>query len=151
MSAKKNSNAKTPVFVVKLQIGAGKANPAPPIGTALGPRGVNIMEFCRAFNDRTKDLAGATVGVVINIYKDKTFNFTIKGSPVSHMIKDVLALKVASKQPGILVVAKLTAAQVREIAKKKMVDTNAYNLEAVVKMVEGTARSMGIEVEQIDE
>ena len=131
---------------VKLQINGGQANPAPPVGPALGQRGINIMEFCKAFNDKTKNFMGKPVPVVITVNKDKKFDFVIKSPPASHFIKEAAKLKSGSQEPGRNIVASITKKQAEEIAKKKMVDLNAHDLEEAVKIIAGSARSMGIEV-----
>ena len=134
--------------VVKLQIEAGKASPAPPVGPALGSTGVNIMEFVKAFNDKTADKMGDIIPVVLTVYQDKSFTFITKVSPVSQLIKKELKLKSGSSEPNKKKVAKLTKEQVKKIAETKMPDLNAASLETAMKMVEGTARSMGITVEK---
>jgi len=134
------------VNVIKLQIEAGKASPAPPVGPALGSSGVNIMQFVKEFNDRTASQAGMTIPVVISVYKDKSFSFITKVSPVAVLIKKKLNLKSGSGKPNKDKVAKITKAQVREIAEQKMEDLNAASIEAAMRMVEGTARSMGVVV-----
>ena len=133
---------------IKLQIPAGQANPAPPVGPALGQRGVNIMEFCKAFNERTKSFMGKPVPVVITVYKDKKFDFIIKSPPASHYIKEAAKLKSGSQEPGRNIVASITKQQAEEIAKKKMEDLNAYDLDQAVKIIKGSAKSMGIEVKE---
>ena len=133
---------------IKLQINGGQANPAPPVGPALGQRGINIMEFCKAFNDKTKSLAGKPVPVIITVYKDKKFDFEIKSPPASYFIKEAAKLKGGSKEPGRQIVAYITKKQAEEIAKKKMADLNAHDLEEAVKIIAGSARSMGIEVKE---
>ena len=133
---------------VKLQINGGQANPAPPVGPALGQRGINIMEFCKAFNEKTKSFAGKPVPVIITVYKDKKFDFIIKSPPASHFIKEAAKLKGGSKEPGRQIVASITKKQAEEIAKKKMSDLNAHDLEEAVKIISGSARSMGIEVKE---
>ena len=133
---------------VKLQIKGGQANPAPPVGPALGQRGINIMEFCKAFNEKTKAFMGKPVPVVITVYKDKKFDFIIKSPPASHFIKVAAKLKGGSKEPGRVIVASITKKQAEEIAKNKMEDLNANNLEQAVKIISGSARSMGIEVKE---
>ena len=134
------------VNVIKLQIEAGKASPAPPVGPALGSSGVNIMQFVKEFNDKTASQAGMTIPVVISVYKDKSFSFITKVSPVAVLIKKKLGIKSGSGKPNKDKVAKITKAQVREIAEQKMEDLNAASIEAAMSMVEGTARSMGIVV-----
>ncbi|MBA7608696.1 50S ribosomal protein L11 [subsurface metagenome] len=131
---------------IKLQISAGAANPAPPVGPALGQHGLNIMEFCKAFNERTKKEEGMIIPVVITVYKDRSFSFITKTPPASILLKKAAGLAKASGTPGKEKIAKVTKAQVREIAKIKMPDLNAPDLERAVRIVEGTARSMGIEV-----
>ena len=133
---------------IKLQIKGGQANPAPPVGPALGQRGVNIMEFCKAFNDKTKSMAGKPVPVEITVYKDKKFDFKIKSPPASFFIKDAVKLKGGSKEPGRNIVASISKIQLEEIAKQKMNDLNAYDLEEAIKIIGGSARSMGIEVKE---
>jgi len=131
---------------LKLQIKGGQANPAPPVGPALGQRGVNIMEFCKAFNDKTKSLMGQPVPVVITIYKDKKFDFVIKTPPASFLIKEAIKLKSGSKEPGRNIVGSITKAQLKKIAEIKMKDLNAFNIDQAVKIIAGSARSMGVEV-----
>ncbi len=133
------------VSKIKLQIQAGAANPSPPVGPALGQAGLNIMDFCKAFNDQTKGLDGP-IPVVINAYKDRSFDFTTKLSPMSYMIKKAAKLKKGSQTPGLGVIAKITPEQVKEIAEAKMQDLNANDIDAACRMVEGSARSMGIEI-----
>ena len=140
--------AKEIVGYVKLQIKGGQANPAPPVGPALGQRGINIMEFCKAFNEKTKAFMGKPVPVVITVYKDKKFDFIIKSPPASHFIKEAAKLKGGSKEPGRSIVASITKQQAEEIAKNKMNDLNANDLEQAVKIIAGSARSMGIEVKE---
>lgn len=137
---------------VKLQIPAGKANPSPPVGPALGQHGVNIMGFCKEFNARTQDQAGLMIPVVITVYSDKSFTFITKTPPASILLKKAAGLKLdkkpggGAKNPGKEKVGKVTMAQVRDIAKTKLKDTNAYDVEAAARSVAGTARSMGIDV-----
>ena len=131
---------------VKLQIKGGQANPAPPVGPALGQRGVNIMEFCKAFNEKTKSFAGKPVPVIITVYKDKKFDFIIKSPPASHFIKESMKIKSGSKEPGRNIIGTITKKQLEEIAKQKMEDFNAHNIEEASKIIAGSARSMGIEV-----
>ena len=133
--------------VIKLQIPAGKASPAPPVGPALGASGVNIMQFVKEFNDRTANLNGMIVPVVITVYKDKSFEFITKEPPMAVLIKKAAKIEKASGKPNKDKVAKLTKAQIEEIAKQKMPDLNAASLEAAMSMVAGTARSMGVVVE----
>ncbi len=132
---------------VKLQIPAAQANPAPPVGTALGPQGINIGEFCQKFNEATKDQAGNIIPVVITIYEDRTFEFKLKTPPVSDLLKKAANVSKGSDKPNRKKVGKITKAQVKEIAEKKMPDLNADDIEAAIKMVEGTAKNMGIEIE----
>ena len=138
--------AKEIIDHVKLQIKGGQANPAPPVGPALGQRGINIMEFCKAFNEKTKSLLGKPVPVVITVYKDKKFDFTIKSPPVSYFIKEAAKLKSGSKEPGRVIVAAITMKQAEKIAQEKMKDLNALDIKEAVKIICGSARSMGIEV-----
>ena len=133
---------------VKLQIKGGQASPAPPVGPALGQRGINIMEFCKAFNEKTKSFMGKPVPVIITVYKDKKFDFIIKSPPASHFIKEAAKLKSGSNEPGIQIVASITKKQAEEIAKKKMADLNTNDLEQAVKIISGSARSMGIEIKE---
>lgn len=135
------------VKVIKLQIPAGKANPAPPIGPALGSAGLNIMGFCKEFNAKTQDRAGDVLPVVINVYADKTFSFVTREPPVSEMIKKALGIESGSKIPNRDKVGKLTMNQVDEIARKKQKDMGVRTLNSAKQMVIGTARSMGVEVE----
>ena len=134
--------------VVKLQIPAGKATPAPPVGSALGPHGINIMSFTKEFNDRTKNDIGLVIPVVITIYADRSFTFITKTPPAAVLIKKACGIEKASGEPNKKKVAKLTKEQSEKIAEQKMPDLNAANLESAVKMIKGTARSMGIEVEE---
>lgn len=132
--------------VVKLQIEAGKANPAPPVGPALGPTGINIMQFCKDFNEKTAKEAGMILPVVLTVYADKSFEYIMKTPPASILIKKAAGLAKASGKPHKEKVGKITKAQVEEIAKTKMVDLNAASLESAMSMVAGTARSMGVVV-----
>ena len=131
---------------IKLQIPGGQANPAPPIGPALGQHGVNIMEFCKQFNERTKVRPGTILPVVLTVYKDKSFAFILKSPPVAAEIKKAVGLAKASSEPGRVIIGKITREQVVEIARKKMVDLNTTKIESACRIVEGAARSMGIEV-----
>lgn len=132
---------------IKLQVPAGKANPSPPIGPALGQRGLNIMEFCKAFNAQTQNIEpGTPIPVVITVYADRTFSFETKTPPNSFFLKKAAGLGKGSQTPGRGTVGKVTMAQIREIAEKKMVDLNAHDVEAAAKMVIGSARSMGLEI-----
>ena len=133
---------------VKLQIKGGQANPAPPVGPALGQRGINIMEFCKSFNAKTKNLMGKPVPVVITVYKDKKFDFVIKTPPASHYIKEAAKLKGGSKEPGRVVVGSITMKQAEKIAQEKMQDLNAFDIKEATKIICGSARSMGIEVKE---
>lgn len=139
--------AKKVVGFIKLQIAAGKANPSPPVGPALGQRGLNIMEFCKAFNAATQQMEpGMPIPVVITAYADRTFSFITKLPPVSYFIKQAAKVQSGSKEPGKTKVAKITKAQVMEIATKKLPDMNCATVEAAAQMVAGQARSMGIDV-----
>ena len=131
---------------IKLQVTGGQANPAPPIGPALGQHGLNIMEFCKQFNEKTKDKQGTIVPVVITVYEDKTFSFIMKLPPVASMLKRAAGLAKASGEPNRVKIGKVTKADAEKIAREKMPDLNTTRLEAAVRIVEGTARSMGIEV-----
>ena len=131
---------------LKLQIKGGAANPSPPVGPALGAKGINIMEFCKQFNARTQDQAGKVLPVVITYYADKSFDFIVKTPPVAVQLKEVAKLKSGSAQPNRNKVAELTWDQVRAIAQDKIVDLNCFTVEAAMKIVAGTARSMGITV-----
>ena len=131
---------------IKLQIPAGSANPAPPVGPALGQRGVNIMEFCKAFNARTQAGGGVLTPVIITVYSDKSFSFITKTPPASTLLRMAAKLKKGSGEPNKIKVGKVTEAQVREIAQTKMSDLNAASIETAMTMVRGTARSMGIEI-----
>ena len=140
--------AKKVQALVKLQIPAGKATPAPPVGTALGPHGVNIMQFTKEFNAKTADQAGLIIPVVLTVYQDRSFTFITKTLPVPVLIKKKLGIESGSKVPNKTKVGNLTKEQVREIAEVKMPDLNAATIEAAISMVKGTARSMGITVEE---
>jgi large subunit ribosomal protein L11 len=132
---------------LKLQVPAGAANPAPPIGPALGQRGLNIMEFCKAFNAKTGQMEkGMPVPVTITIYADRSFTFEMKSAPVSYFLKKAAKVQSGSKTPGISTVGSVTRAQIKEIAEKKMVDLNCDSVEAASSMIEGSARSMGLSV-----
>ncbi len=142
---------KKPVAQIKLQISAGSANPAPPVGPALGQHGVNIMQFCKAFNDATKGKEGLILPVVINVYKDRSFDFVIKSPPASVLLKRAANLAKASSQAGKEIIAQVTKKQVIEIAKQKLEDLNTSDLEKAIKIIEGTARSCGIKVIEDEE
>jgi len=131
---------------VKLQIPAGKANPAPPVGPALGPHGVNIMEFCKAFNAQTQPLGDTIVPVVLTVYGDRSFTFIMKTPPASELLKKASGIIKGSSTPNKEKVGKVTSAQVREIAQKKLPDLNAFSLDKAENIIKGTARSMGIEI-----
>jgi large subunit ribosomal protein L11 len=138
--------AKKIVAVVKLQIPAGQANPAPPVGTALGPHGVNIMEFCKTFNAQTAGAAGMITPVLITIFADRSFSFITKTPPAAVLLRKAAGLEKGSGEPNKTKVGKVSSQQVREIAELKMPDLNAGSVEAAMRMVAGTARSMGLEV-----
>ncbi|MGI6349953.1 MAG: 50S ribosomal protein L11 [Eubacteriaceae bacterium] len=139
--------AKKVIGLIKLQIPAGKATPAPPVGPALGQHSVNIMDFCKQFNARTADLDGIITPVVISVYQDHSYTFVVKTPPAAVLIKKELGLQSGSAVPNKQKVAKISKAKVEEIAKIKMPDLNAASLEAAIRMVAGTARSMGVTVE----
>jgi large subunit ribosomal protein L11 len=132
--------------VVKLQIKAGQATPAPPVGTALGQHGVNIMEFCRQYNEATQQFAGQVIPVELTIYEDRSFSFITKQPPAAELIKQAAGVEKGSPEPNRNKVARISPGQVRQIAERKMADLNANTIEAAMKIIEGTARSMGIEV-----
>ena len=140
--------AKKIIGNVKLQVKGGQANPSPPIGPALGQHGVNIAEFCKAFNARTQDKMGTVIPVIITIYADRTFSFITKTPPASVLLKQVAKIAKGSGEPNRTKVGEVTSAQVEEIAKTKFEDLNAFNIDAAVKIIEGTARSMGLTVIQ---
>ena len=139
--------AKEVTGMIKLQAPGGQATPAPPIGPALGQHGVNIGQFVQQFNERTKDLNGTTVPIVITVYGDRTFDFEVKSPPAAVLLKQEAGLAKGSGVPNKEKVGKVTKAQIRKIAETKMVDLNAYDLDQADRIIEGTARSMGIEVE----
>ena len=139
--------AKKVVGLIKLQIPAGQANPSPPVGPALGQHGVNIMEFCKAFNAKTQDKAGYIIPVVITVYADRSFTFITKTPPAAVLLLKTIGIEKGSGEPNRNKVAKVTSDQLREIAQTKMEDLNAYDVEAAMKMIAGTARSMRIVVE----
>jgi large subunit ribosomal protein L11 len=138
--------AKKVTGIIKLQVPAGQANPAPPVGPALGQHGLNIMQFCNQFNEATKDQVGLILPVVITVYQDKSFTFITKTPPAAVLLKKAASLAKGSPEPNRDKVGTVTMAQVKEIAELKMPDLNASSVEAAVKIIEGTARSMGIEI-----
>lgn len=138
--------AKKVIAIVKLQIPAGKATPAPPVGTALGPHGVNIMQFTKEFNAKTADQVGLIIPVVLTVYQDRTFSFITKTPPAAVLIKKAIGLDKASGEPNKSKVGKITKDQIKQIAETKMEDLNAASLDSAISMVAGTARSMGVEV-----
>ncbi len=131
---------------IKLQIPAGQANPAPPVGPALGQHGIPIMEFCKQFNEKTKDKQGMILPVVISVYQDRSFSFILKSPPAAVLLKKAAGLAKASGEPNKVKIGQVTRAQVAEIAKTKMADLNTQNVERAMKIIEGSARSMGIEI-----
>jgi large subunit ribosomal protein L11 len=139
--------AKKVLAVVKLQCPAGAANPSPPVGPALGQHGVNIMEFCKAFNARTQDKAGLIIPAIITVYADRSFTFELKTPPAAILLKKAAKIERGSGEPNRDKVGKVTRKQVKEIAELKKVDLNAHDIEMAMRIIEGTARSMGIEVE----
>ncbi len=139
--------AKKVLAVVKLQCPAGQANPSPPVGPALGQHGVNIMEFCKAFNARTQDKVGLIIPAVITVYADRSFTFELKTPPAAVLLKKAAKIEKGSGEPNRNKVGKVTQAQLREIAETKMEDLNAHDVEAAAKIIAGTARSMGLDVE----
>jgi large subunit ribosomal protein L11 len=138
--------AKEVSALIKLQVRGGAANPSPPVGPALGAKGVNIMEFCKQFNARTQDKAGKVLPVIITVYADKSFDFIIKTPPVAIQIKEAIKLKSGSAEPNRIKAGTITKDQVRTIAEDKMVDLNCFTVESAMRMVEGTARAMGVTV-----
>jgi len=140
--------AKPIKIVLKLNLKAGQANPAPPVGTALGPHGVNIQQFCLQYNEKTKDKMGDVVPAEITIYEDRSFDFKLKTPPASELIKKAAKVEKGSGVPHKNKIGQITKAQVLEIAEKKMIDLNAYDPEQAAKIIEGTARSMGVTVEK---
>ena len=140
--------AKKIVGKIKLQIEAGKANPSPPVGPALGQHGVNIMDFCKQFNAKTESQAGYIIPVVIDVYEDRSFSFIVKSPPAAELIKKSINLPKGSASPNKTKVVKITVAQLEEIAKIKMDDLNATTVEAAVRMLKGSARAMGVTVEE---
>jgi large subunit ribosomal protein L11 len=147
ITKKSKKMAKEITGYVKLQCKGGQANPAPPIGPALGSKGINIMEFCKAFNARTQDKQGKVLPVLITVYADKSFDFVIKTPPAAVQLMDAAKIQSGSKEPNRVKVGKVTWAQVEEIAKDKMEDLNAFTINSAMKMVAGTARSMGLTVD----
>ncbi|TMC59485.1 MAG: 50S ribosomal protein L11 [Chloroflexi bacterium] len=139
--------AKKVVAEVKVQLPAGKATPAPPVGPALGQHGINLMQFCKEYNAKTADKAGQVIPVVVTVYADRSFSFVIKTPPVSDLIKKAIGVEKGSGAPNKTKVGKLSQKQLRDIAQAKMQDLNAANVEAAMRLVEGTARSMGVETE----
>jgi large subunit ribosomal protein L11 len=139
--------AKKVMTQIKLQIPAGKANPSPPVGPALGQHGVNIMEFCKAYNAKTQDKEGLIIPVVITVYSDRSFSFITKTPPAADLLKKAAGIIKGAGEPNKNKVGKVSVVQVREIAQTKMPDLNANDIDAAVKIIEGTARSMGIEIE----
>lgn len=134
--------------VIKLQIDAGKANPAPPVGTALGPQGINIQDFCKQFNDATKEMGTDIVPAEITIYEDRSFSFKLKTPPASDMLRKAAGIAKGSAAPNKNKVGRVTAEDIKKIAERKMADLNAENMETAEKIITGTARSMGIEIEK---
>lgn len=139
--------AKKIIANIKLQIPAGAANPAPPVGPALGQHGLNIMEFCKAFNERTKQDIGTVIPVIITVYHDRTFDFICKKPPVSFLVKEAAKVEKGSSEPHKIKVGKINKNKIKEIAEVKMSDLNAHDIDSAMKIVEGTIRSMGIEIE----
>ncbi|AYO31901.1 MAG: large subunit ribosomal protein [Thermoanaerobacteraceae bacterium] len=139
--------AKKVISMVKLQIPAGKATPAPPVGPALGPTGINIMNFCKEFNEKTASQAGLIIPVELTVYQDRSFTFVLKTPPAAVLLKKAAGIEKGSGEPNKNKVAKVTKKDIKEIAELKMADLNANSLEAAMRMIEGTARSMGITVE----
>ena len=139
-------NGKALKTIIKLQIPAGKANPAPPVGPALGQHGLTIMDFCTAFNEQTRDKGNTIIPVEISVYEDRTFTFVLKTPPTAILIKNTLKIKSGSPRPNVNIVGKLSRSQVEEIAKTKLVDLNTDDIEMAINIVMGTARSMGVKV-----
>lgn len=142
--------AKKVKAIVKLQIAAGQANPAPPVGTALGPQGVAIAEFCKQYNERTREMMGEVVPVEVTIFEDRSFTFVLKTPPASALLKKAAGIEKGSGKPLTDKVGSVTMSQIREIAEKKMPDLNAASVEAAMRIIEGTARQMGITLEKGD-
>lgn len=145
--AQRSAKKKKILAMVKLQIPAGQATPAPPVGTALGPHGVNIMDFCKSYNEQTGSQQGTIVPVAITIYEDRSFDFILKTPPASVLLKEAAGLEKGSAEPNRDKVGKVTRDQVRQIAERKMPDLNANDIDQAMRIVEGTARSMGIQVQ----
>ncbi len=143
--------AKEAVKKIKLEIPAGKATPAPPVGTVLGPAGVNLQEFCTKFNDATRDKMGDVIPVVITIYEDRTFDFVLKSAPAGFLIKKVAKIQKGSAKGANEVVATITIDDLRQIAETKLADLNAYDVESAMKIIEGTARNMGVAVKGLND
>lgn len=143
--------AKEVVKKIKLQIEAGKATPAPPVGTVLGPAGINLGEFCTKFNDATRDKMGDVIPCEISIYDDRTFDFVLKTAPAAFLLKKVAKVKSGSKKGANEIVATITKKELREIAEQKMADLNAYDVEAAMNIIAGTARNMGIAIEGVND
>ncbi len=139
--------AKKVKAIIKLEIPAGQATPAPPIGPSLAPHGLNIPEFCQKFNDATKNQAGFTVPCEVTVYEDRTYDFKLKQPPASELLKKAAGIEKGSGEPNRTKIAKITKSQLKEIAQKKMVDLNADDIEKAMKIIEGTARNMGITIE----
>ena len=139
---------KTIMTRVKLQIQAGKANPAPPVGTSLGPHGVSIMDFCKAFNDKTKNQGDSLIPVVITVYRDRSFTFELKTPPAASLLKKAAGIEKGSGEPNKIKVGSVAREDLRKIAQVKLVDLNAYDIESGVKIIEGTARNMGLEIRE---
>ena len=138
--------AKEAVKKIKLQIPAGKATPAPPVGTVLGPAGINLQEFCTKYNDATRDKMGDIIPVEISVYEDRTFDFVLKTAPAAFLIKKAAKINSGSKKGSSEIVATITKEQLRSIAETKLPDLNAYDVDAAMKIIEGTAKNMGIEI-----
>ena len=146
MAEKKTKKKKKVSAVVKIRIAAGQASPAPPVGTALGPTGVNMMEFCKAYNEQTQNLSGQIIPAVITIYEDRSFEFILKTQPAAEEIKKAANIEKGAENPRTDEAGQITKAQIKEIAEKKMADLNAINIEGAMLQIEGTARSMGVKV-----
>jgi len=140
--------AKKVKALIKLQIPAGKANPAPPVGPALGQHGVNIMEFCTAFNEKTKDKGNTVLPVIISVFEDRTLTFIVKTPPAAELIKKAINLEKGSKEPNRDKVGKITKDQIRQIAEQKMPDLNCTDIESAIRIIEGTAKNMGVEIKK---